>query len=179
MISEQNLIWIDLEMTGLSPDHDVILEIASLVTDNNLTILAKGPDLVIHHPEKKLQEMNDWVFEMHTKSGLIQQVQASKTTMQEAEKATLEFIQQFCNPETSPLCGNSVWQDKAFLHTYMHKLNNFFHYRIIDVSTIKELTHRWYPEIPEYKKEKSHRALDDIQESIDELKFYREKIFIK
>lgn len=177
MISEHNLIWIDLEMTGLDPEKNVILEIASVITDKDLAIVAKGPSLVIHHPDDVLKKMDPWSREQHTKSGLLQLVRESKITAPEAQDQILAFVRQFCKPEKSPLCGNSVWQDKNFLRTHMRELNDFLYYRIIDVTTVKELILRWYPHVPEYKKKDAHRALDDIKESIEELNHYRHHFF--
>jgi len=177
MNKEQNLVWIDLEMTGLDPARDVILEIATIITDSQLKIVAEGPSLVVHQPEDALSGMNKEVKEMHTKNGLIEKVRASKISAQEAEQQTLDFIKQYCKKNTSPLCGNSVWADKGFLKQYMPTINDYLHYRIIDVSTVKELVLRWYPEHPEYEKGETHRALDDIRESIEELKQYRSTFF--
>lgn len=178
MGKEQNLIWIDLEMTGLNPEKDVILEIATIVTDSQLNEVAQGPSSIINHSDAALQNMDEWVFDQHTQSGLIQQVQHSKISLADAQQQTLDFIKQHCEPEISPLCGNSVWQDKAFLQKYMPELVNFFHYRIIDVSTLKELAQRWYTQVPEFEKKDAHRALDDIKESIEELRYYRKQIFV-
>lgn len=177
---EKNLIWVDLEMTGLSPERDHILEIASLVTDSQLNILATGPSLIIHQPEQALQQMNEWVLNQHSKTGLLDAVRRSVVTIEQAEKETLDFLNNYCVPHTSPLCGNSVWQDKAFLRVAMPKLNDFLHYRIIDVTAIKELVKRWYPDDPNvvFKKRDCHRAMEDIQESVAELVYYRKKFFI-
>ena len=178
---EQNLVWIDLEMTGLCPEKDHILEIASIVTDNQLNILAQGPSLVIHQPQQALLEMNDWVSKQHTRTGLVDAVQKSTITLEQAEQETLDFLGKYCQPGDSPLCGNSVWQDRAFIRLSMPRLNNFLHYRIIDVTSIKELVKRWYPNNPhaEFKKQDSHRALDDIKESVAELAHYRQHFFVK
>lgn len=171
----ENLIWIDLEMTGLNPEVDVIIEIATIVTDKNLNILAQGPVLAIHQSDETLAAMDDWNQEHHGKSGLIERVKASTVTSEEAEKATLEFLNQWVDAGQSPICGNSVWQDRRFLTRYMPTLEAFFHYRCIDVSTFKELAARWCPEIKEgFSKESTHQALDDIIESIEELRYYRE-----
>ena len=178
MSKEKNLVWIDLEMTGLNPDNDVILEIATIVTDSQLNEIAQGPSLVIYQPDAALQTMDEWVFQQHTQSGLVQHVQESKISIVDAQKQTVDFLALYCTPGTAPLCGNSVWQDKAFLRRYMPELNKFFHYRIIDVSTLKELAVRWYPQIPEINKKDAHRALDDIRESIEELRYYRQHIFV-
>jgi oligoribonuclease len=174
-----NLIWIDLEMTGLDPEKMVIIEIASIVTDDNLNIVAEGPNLAIRHSEEVLMGMEEWSMTHHTASGLLDRARASAYDCLQAEKETLKFVQQHCKKDDSPLCGNSVWQDRRFLTKYMPGLEGFFHYRIVDVSSIKELVRRWYPSMPPYEKNKSHMALEDIRESINELKYYREKIFIK
>lgn len=171
-----NLVWIDLEMTGLSPEKDVIIEIASIVTDSNLNIIAEGPEIAIHQPEENLKNLSEWVEQTHGSSGLLQKVRNSKISLQEAEEQTLKFIQDYCVSSITPLCGNSIWQDRRFLIKHMPKLNDFFHYRNIDVSSIKELVKRWYNF--KYQKNNVHRALDDIKESIDELKLYRKKFFI-
>lgn len=176
---EQNLIWIDLEMTGLCPENDYILEIASLVTDSQLNIVASGPSFIIHYPEIYLTQMSEWVRSTHTKSGLLDAVRASQTLLDAAEQETLNFLHQYCVPAKSPLCGNSIWQDRSFLRFHMPKLHDFFNYRSIDVSSFKEVIKRWYCDDPQsiYKKKDSHRALDDIIESIEELNYYREKFF--
>ncbi len=177
---EQRLVWIDLEMTGLHPEIDVILEIATIVTDNQLNILAKGPSLIIHQPEDKMSPMSDWVFNQHSKSGLLDAVRHSLISMHDAEQQTLTFLNQYCAPGIAPLCGNSVWQDRAFLRMHMPRIVDFLHYRMIDVTTVKELVKRWYPHNPHtmFKKQDHHRALDDIQESIHELAFYRQHFFL-
>ena len=177
-MKQNNLVWIDLEMTGLDPEKHVILEIATIITDNNLEIIAEGPELVIHQPEQALQNMDQWVQDQHTKSGLLDAVRKSKVTIQDAEQQTLAVIKEHCLQDESVLCGNSVWMDKFFLKKYMPAITDYLHYRVIDVSTIKELAARWYPEQPEYEKKETHRALADIRESIDELKAYRKKLFI-
>jgi len=174
---EQNLVWIDLEMTGLNPERNVILEIASIITDSNLNIIALGPSLVIYQPEDMLNMMEAWSHAQHTKSGLLDKVRTSHVSLQEAEQQTLSFIQQHCVQGTALLAGNSVWQDRAFLRVYMPALINYLYYRLIDVTTIKELVLRWYPNHAEFKKADTHRALEDIQESIAELCYYRENFF--
>lgn len=173
------LVWIDLEMTGLDPNKDSILEIATLITDNNLGLIAKGPELVIHQSNTVLEAMNDWCKKQHGKTGLTEAVRASTISLEEAERQTLEFIQTYCKKESSPLCGNTVYQDRAFLRKYMPKIDQFLHYRIVDTSSVKELVKRWYPKDPltEFKKSDTHRALADIQESVNELKQYRDAFF--
>jgi oligoribonuclease len=173
-----HLIWIDLEMTGIDPEKHVILEIATVVTDGNLALVAEGPNLVIHHPEGILMAMDEWAESHHKASGLLGRVQASPHDCQRAEQMTLEFVGHHCRKGHSPLCGNSVWQDRRFLAKYMPSLNAFLHYRNIDVSSIKELVKRWYPALPSFKKQKVHLASTDIQESIEELKYYRRKVFL-
>ncbi len=174
------LVWIDCEMTGLNPNVDVILEIATIITDNNLTILEEGPSLVIHHDEPAMVHMPDWVRTAHEASDLIKEVKKSTITIQEAEKKTLEFLQKHCEPGMAPLCGNSVWNDRNFLEKYMPSIVQFLHYRIIDVTSIKELVARWYPEDEhaEFTKSETHRAMPDIRESIAELKHYRKYFFV-
>ena len=173
-----NLVWIDLEMTGLEPDEHRIIEIASIVTDKDLTVLAEGPVLAIHQSEAELAKMDEWNVRTHTGSGLVDRVRASTVTEAEAVARTLEFLRQWVPEKTSPLCGNSIGQDRRFLVRHMPELEAFFHYRSIDVSTVKELVRRWQPALLEqFSKKGSHLALDDIRESIAELQFYREKVF--
>ncbi len=170
-----HLIWIDLEMTGLDPDNDLIIEIATIVTDKNLNILAQGPVLAVHQSDAALAAMDDWNQHHHGQSGLIERVKASTIDDAEAERQTLEFIKQWVPERTSPICGNSIGQDRRFLYRYMPELEAYFHYRNIDVSTLKELAARWAPHVKEgFKKQSSHQALDDIIESIEELRYYRE-----
>lgn len=177
MSLDQPLVWIDLEMTGLEPASDVILEIATLVTDGSLDRVEEGPDLVIHQPDEVLEAMNEWNTEHHAESGLTEQVRQSDLSTEEAEQQTLEFLEQYVEPEEAPLCGNTIGQDRRFLYRYMPELSDFLHYRNVDVSSIKELVRRWYGlEPPE--KETAHRALDDIRESIDELRYYRKHAFL-
>jgi oligoribonuclease len=171
----QHLIWIDLEMTGLNPDTDLIIEIATIVTDKHLNILAEGPVLAVHQSDSALAAMDDWNQKHHGQSGLIERVKASKIDAAEAERLTLEFLKQWLPEKTSPMCGNSIGQDRRFLYRYMPKLEAFFHYRNIDVSTLKELAARWAPEILKgFNKQSKHQALDDIIESIEELRYYRQ-----
>jgi oligoribonuclease len=172
------LIWLDLEMTGLNPDEHVILEIGTVVTDSELKTIAEGPALAIHPPEEALQMMDEWCRDHHGRSGLIDRCRESKMTLAEAERQTLEFLSKHCAPQSSPLCGNSIWQDRRFLLKYMPTLNPFFHYRNIDVSSLKELVRRWYPaSLHSPEKKGTHSVLEDIRESIDELKYYRRVIF--
>lgn len=168
------LIWIDLEMTGLDTLTDSILEIATVVTDAELHILAEGPELAIRHPLERLQAMDDWNRNQHSSSGLWQRVLDSTVSLQEAENRTLRFLEQWVQPNTSPICGNSICQDRRFLHRQMPLLEDFFHYRNLDVSTIKELARRWAPEILEgFGKESAHTAMSDVHDSIAELRHYR------
>ncbi|OIO66463.1 MAG: oligoribonuclease [Zetaproteobacteria bacterium CG_4_9_14_3_um_filter_49_83] len=177
-LPDNRLVWMDLEMTGLDPDQDVILEIATIVTDNQLQIVAEGPNIVIHHDERVLSTMNPWCIEHHEKSGLSARVRKSTVSLEQAEHETLSFLQMYVQPGISPLCGNSIHQDRRFLYRWMPELESFCHYRNIDVSTVKELSARWYPQIKAPKKKEEHLALADIRESIDELKFYKKQIFI-
>lgn len=170
----QNLVWLDLEMTGLDPNTDSILEIATIVTDKDLHVLAEGPVLAIHQPDDILDRMDDWNRQHHGESGLIRRVRESQTDEAGAEQRTLAFLQEWVSHGTSPLCGNSICQDRRFLYRCMPKLEAFFHYRNLDVSTLKELAARWAPEVKDsFKKQNCHRALDDIRESIAELRHYR------
>ncbi|HES76238.1 MAG TPA: oligoribonuclease [bacterium] len=173
---QNRLIWIDLEMTGLEPEHDVIIEIATLVTDEQLNILAEGPVLAVHQPESVLAGMDEWNQTHHSASGLLDRVRASSHSMADAEQLTLDFLKQWSDKRSSPICGNSICQDRRFLARHMPKLEDFFHYRNLDVSTLKELARRWYPDVPKFEKAGVHRALDDIRASLDELRYYRETI---
>jgi oligoribonuclease len=170
----------DLEMTGLDPAREVIVEIATIITDDDLEIVAEGPDLVIHQPDEALAAMDPVVVEMHTSSGLLEAIKASTITLEEAGAATLEFIKTHVpEPRTIPLCGNSIGTDRRFLAVYLPEIEEHLHYRSVDVSTIKELTRRWYPGALEAtpRKATAHRALDDIRESIEELRWYRANVF--
>lgn len=170
-----NLIWIDLEMTGLDPQKDVIIEIATIVTDKNLNILAEGPVMAIHQSDEVLNAMDAWCVNQHGKSGLTQRVKDSKISAAEAEKQTIAFLEKYIPKGKSPMCGNSICQDRRFLANYMPELEAWFHYRNLDVSTIKELARRWAPDIyGGFNKESSHLALNDIKDSIAELVYYRE-----
>lgn len=172
-----NLIWIDLEMTGLNPSTDYIIEIATVITDAQLTIVAEGPELVIHQSEAVIERMDDWNTSHHRASGLIDRVRESQCSEAEAERLTLDFVQGYVGPGKSPMCGNSVCQDRRFLSRLMPRLEQYFHYRNLDVSAIKELRARWAPKIKAFKKESQHRARQDIGDSIDELKYYRTHLF--
>lgn len=178
MQKDSNLIWIDLEMSGLDPERHEILEIATVITDQDLQILAEGPSLVVHQSARVLAAMDEWCTSHHQASGLTAAVKASTISVQEAEQQTLAFIKQWVTPARSPLCGNSIWQDRRFLIKYMPQLDAYCHYRNIDVSTLKELAARWQPEVVGgFAKAASHRALDDIVESINELAYYRRVLF--
>lgn len=176
--NDTNLIWIDLEMTGLLPEEDTIIEIATIVTDSQLNVLAQGPVMAIAHSKPVLDAMDEWNTKQHGGSGLVDRVLESTTTMRDAEKATVAFLEQWIPKGKSPICGNSIGQDRRFLVRYMPELEAYFHYRSIDVSTIKELTRRWQPELLDgVQKQGSHLALDDIKDSIAELKYYRGTVF--
>lgn len=180
MISDTCLLWLDLEMTGLGAEHHTIVEIASLLTDNDLQITARGPVLVVYQPESVLENMNDWCKKQHAKSGLLEAVRASHVSLAEAETQTLDFLQAHCKKGGPILSGNSIHQDRAFIARHMPRLFEYLNYRIIDVSSVKELVRRWYLKDPlvEFKKSDLHRALIDTEESIEELKHYR-KIFFR
>jgi oligoribonuclease len=175
--SPDNLIWIDLEMTGLDTDNDYIIEIATVITDSQLNTLGEGPTIAIHQDDTILAGMDEWNTRQHNKSGLVERVKHSQYSAAEAERLTLEFVQKFVPASESPMCGNSICQDRRFLHRLMPRLEQYFHYRNLDVSTIKELVQRWKPDDDEFKKESSHMAMADILDSIEELKYYREFFF--
>jgi oligoribonuclease len=175
---KENLIWIDLEMTGLNPDKDRIIEIATVVTDKELTVLAEGPVCAIHQTDDVLAAMDDWNTRQHAMSGLAERVRESTTTEQEAEQETLAFLRKHVDQGASPICGNSICQDRRFLIRHMPELGNFFHYRNLDVSTLKILVKLWLPQIAgRFEKNSVHLALADIHDSIRELRFYREQLF--
>ncbi len=176
--TNQNLVWMDLEMTGLEPDTDRILEIATLVTDSNLKLLAEGPVYYVRQSDEVIAGMDDWNTKHHTESGLIERVRSEGVSEQEAQEGTLAFLKEHVIDRESPLCGNSIGQDRRFLVRYMSELEAFLHYRNLDVSTIKELAVRWRPDIANgIVKKNVHRALDDIKESIEELRYYRDNFF--
>ena len=173
-----NLIWIDMEMTGLNPDSDRIIEIAMLVTDPDLGLVAEGPVLVLHQPDEVLEAMDSWNRGTHKKSGLIDKVRASRLAEAEAEAQAVAFLRQHVPANTSPMCGNSICQDRRFLARWMPQLEAHFHYRNLDVSTLKELVRRWKPELAKgFSKEGKHQALADIYDSLEELRFYRKTVF--
>lgn len=173
-----NLVWLDLEMTGLDTDRDRILEIATVITDSRLEVLAQGPVLAIHQNDQVLSGMDDWNKQQHGASGLVDKVRASKVDENEAQRLTIEFAQRYVPPQTSPMCGNSICQDRRFLHRWMPDLERYFHYRNLDVSSINELARRWFPAVAEAMvKASRHQALDDVYESIRELRFYRDRLF--
>ena len=178
-VSADHLIWIDLEMTGLDTDRDCIIEIATLVTDKDLRVLAEGPVVALHQPAAILEGMDDWNKRQHQASGLLERVRGSRVDAAEAERRTLEFLRRWVPAGASPMCGNSICQDRRFLHRLMPTLEAYFHYRHIDVSTLKELARRWMPEVTRgIKKNGTHLALDDIRESVAELAFYRQHLFV-
>lgn len=173
-------MWVDCEMTGLDPDQNVLLEIATIITNYDLEILARGPELAIRQSEKKLDAMDAWNKRTHGESGLLERVRNEGVSLEEAERLTLNFVKKYCYAHTAPLCGNSIGQDKRFLAKYMPKLHDFLHYKVVDVSSIKVLVSEWYG--GKYKspqKKELHRALADIEESIAELAYYREHVFVK
>lgn len=177
-LDEQNLVWIDMEMTGLDPETCVVLEIATIVTDKQLNVLAQGPVIAVHQTDEVLEAMDEWCTKTHGESGLTKRCQDSDYDVDTASQETIAFLLKYVPPGKSPLCGNTIGQDRRFLVKYMPELEAYFHYRNIDVSTIKELCARWQPEVLEgFKKKGVHLALDDIKESIEELRYYREKVF--
>ncbi len=178
MASSDRLVWIDLEMTGLDPERERIIEMATLVTDSELTVVAEGPVIAVHQPDSLLDAMDEWCTRTHGQTGLTQRVRDSRISESEAEQQTLAFLRQHLAPGQSPLCGNSIGQDRRFLVRYMPALEGFFHYRNLDVSTIKELARRWRPDVLDgVSKKGTHLALDDIRDSINELRHYREHFF--
>ncbi|MCV2884414.1 oligoribonuclease [Aestuariibacter sp. AA17] len=177
-VNNSNLVWIDMEMTGLNPETDRVLEIATIVTDENLNILAEGPVLAIHQPDSVLDNMDQWCIDTHGESGLTKRCRESKTTEIDAARQTIAFLKQYVDAGKSPLCGNTIGQDRRFMVKYMPELHDYFHYRSIDVSTIKELVRRWQPDVlAGFSKKGTHLALDDIRESIGELQYYRQNVF--
>lgn len=178
MKSPENLIWIDLEMTGLSPETDLIIEIATIVTDKHLTVLAEGPVIAVHQSAAVLAAMDDWNRKQHGSSGLAERVLASRVSTASAERETLAFLGEWAEPRRSPMCGNSICQDRRFLARLMPDLERFFHYRNLDVSTLKEIAQRWAPHIAQgFRKNSTHLAQDDVRDSIRELEYYREHLF--
>ena len=175
--SRDNLIWLDLEMTGLDPDKEKIIEIATLITDSDLNVISEGPNLIISQPKEVLDEMDDWNQNQHGSTGLIDEVMKSDITEQVAEIETLEFVSKYVSEKASPMCGNTVSHDRRFLSKYMPRLEAYFNYRHIDVSSFKEVAVRWMNEAQTYEKKGSHRALGDIKESVEELRFYK-KLFM-
>ena len=173
----QRLVWIDLEMTGLDIETESIIEIATVITDGELNILAEGPNLAIGVSEELLANMDEWNTSHHNQSGLVERVRNQSVSVKEAERQTIEFISKWVDKGVAPLCGNSIWNDRKFMEKEMKQLVQYLHYRMIDVSTIKELSKRWYPEIEGFQKKGCHLALDDILESIEELKYFRNKLF--
>ncbi len=179
-VDAENLIWIDLEMTGLDTMSDRIIEVATIITNKELEEIAVGPVIAIHQPNTLLEAMDEWNTTQHTQSGLIERVKSSSASEQDAEAATINFLQQFVPENASPMCGNSICQDRRFLARLMPKLEAYFHYRNLDVSSLKELAQRWYPDIAKgFSKESKHLALDDIRDSIEELKYYRQHLLLK
>jgi oligoribonuclease len=175
----RRLIWIDLEMSGLDPERHVIVEMASLVTDEELQTVAEGPEIAIHHPKEVLDLMEAWSREHHQASGLMDRILSSPYDTAQAEEETLRFLKQYCREGASPLCGNTVWQDRRFLIKYMPTLESFLHYRNIDVSSVKELVSIWYPHLEPFSKQDAHRAMADIKESVGELEYYRKCVFVE
>lgn len=177
-LDKENLVWIDMEMTGLDPETDLVLEIATIVTDANLNIIAEGPVLAIHQSDEALNGMDQWCIDTHGKSGLTERCRKSNLSVDDATQQTIQFLHKYVPKGVSPLCGNSIGQDRRFMVRYMPQLNDYFHYRSVDVSTVKELVRRWKPEVLEgFHKKGTHMALDDIRESIAELVYYRQHVF--
>ena len=174
--SKENLVWIDLEMTGLDVDECYIIEIATIITNKNLDIIAESEPIAIYHPDHILVNMNEWCSKTHAETGLTKRVRESKTSLEQAQEQTLAFIKEYVPYQSSPLCGNSIWQDRRFLGKYMPQIDDYCHYRVLDVTSIKLLNDYWGGK-ETYHKQNTHKALDDIRESIGELKFYKEKIF--
>jgi oligoribonuclease len=175
---EHRMVWIDLEMTGLDLSRESIIEIATVVTDGELNVLATGPNLAITVSENLIAGMDDWNTRHHHRSGLVDRIRKEGVGVEEAEQATLAFLREWVDENTAPLCGNSVWNDRQFLAKEMPELLDFLHYRMVDVSTVKELSRRWYKGIPRFPKKGAHLALDDILESIEELQYFREHVFV-
>ena len=176
MTSEQRLIWVDMEMTGLDPETDVVIEIASIVTNTDLEVLAEGPVIAIHQSDATLAKMDEWNTRTHGESGLIDRVRASSINEAAATALTLEFLSEWVKPNTSPMCGNSIGQDRRFMARHMPELEAFFHYRNLDVTTLKLLAGYWRADLPAHPKQNAHEALADIRESIEELRYYREHL---
>ena len=176
-MAESRLVWIDLEMTGLDPDENTIIEIATIVTESDLSIVAEGLSFAIDVGKEELAKMDNWNVKHHTENGLLDRIQSDGVSMENAERQTLEFLKEHCSPGQSPLCGNTIGQDRRFLRRYMPDLHEFFHYRSVDVTSIKILARSWYPEVGKWRKNSGHRALDDIRGSIEELAYYRDKLF--
>ena len=176
---DQRMVWIDLEMTGLDIEKESIIEIATIVTDGELNILAYGPNLAVTVSEELIQGMDEWNTTHHHRSGLVDRIRSEGVSIGNAQEQTLEFLKKWVNPNTAPLCGNSVWNDRRFLDKEMPGVADYLHYRMVDVSTVKEISRRWYPNVEKYPKKLSHLALDDIIESIEELAYFRQKVFIK
>jgi len=174
---EQRLVWIDLEMTGLDIEKESIIEIATIITDGDLNILAHGPNVAITVDESLIEGMDEWNTTHHFESGLVDRIRQHGVSLADAESMTVDFLKEWVDPNTAPLCGNSVWNDRRFLEKEMPNIAEYLHYRMIDVSTIKELARRWYPEVDKYPKKGAHLALDDIIESVEELEYFRTKIF--
>jgi oligoribonuclease len=173
----QRMVWIDLEMTGLDIEKESIIEIATIITDGELNILAHGPNVAITVDESLIEGMDEWNTTHHFESGLVKRIREQGVNLSEAENMTLDFLKEWVDPNTAPLCGNSVWNDRRFLEKEMPLVADYLHYRMIDVSTVKELARRWYPEVDKYPKKGAHLALDDIIESVEELDYFRSKVF--